>query len=78
MSEEITTETAQSETEAKQSNMSVSEFTSRRLGQMTPAVEAKEEEAQGNRRANPTRNGHRELNNYPPAPRDTLTIIANL
>jgi|TARA_E500000318_G_scaffold71224_1_gene65982 hypothetical protein len=46
MSEEITTETAQSETEAKQSNMSVSEFTSRRLGQMTPAVEAKEEEAQ--------------------------------
>ncbi len=46
MSEEIITETVQSETETKQSNMSAAEFTARRLGQLTgsPKVEATKEE----------------------------------
>ncbi len=45
MSEEITTEVAQSvPTEAQQSNISAADFVTRRLGQNTPPVEAKEEE----------------------------------
>jgi hypothetical protein len=45
MSEEITTEVAQSvPTEAQQLNISAADFVSRRLGQNTPPVEAKEEE----------------------------------
>ena len=47
MSEEITTEVAQSEpTEAQKSNISAAEFVTRRLGQNTPPVEAKEEEVE--------------------------------
>ena len=43
MSEEITTENAESVQTATQSNMTPSEFVNRRLGTANPPVEAKEE-----------------------------------